>query len=151
MQAGKQGERRARRSYSYRNLDVWQQAQELALEVVNLAKRQGNTPVLRVILPQMLASASSVGANIAEGHGRYTPAAYRSHLLIARGSVCETDSWLDLLKRAGYLDAHVEAQLRRRCESLLALLTAKVRELDELVRDRKGRAVREEREEYILE
>ena len=45
----------------------------------------------------MMRSAGSVPANIAEGYGRYSQAAYRSHLSIARGSLFETQSWIDLL------------------------------------------------------
>ncbi|MGB6836934.1 MAG: four helix bundle protein [Dehalococcoidia bacterium] len=137
--------------YSFRKLDVWQLAQELALDVIEAAAALPSTPATSVLARQFIASASSVGANIAEGHGRYSVAAYRNHLLIARGSACETDSWLDLLKRGGYLDAETEDRLHRKCDSLVAILTAKIRQLDEIERKRKGKAVRQEPEEYLVE
>lgn len=137
--------------YSFRKLDVWQLAQELALDVIEAAAALPSTSATTVLARQLIASASSVGANIAEGHGRYSVAAYRNHLLIARGSACETDSWLDLLKRGGYLDAETEGRLHSKCDSLVAILTAKIRQLDEIERKRKGKAVRQEPEEYLVE
>lgn len=139
------------RQYSFRKLDVWQLAQGLALDVIQTVAALPSTPATSVLARQIIASASSVGANIAEGHGRYSVAAYRNHLLIARGSACETDSWLDLLKRGGCLDAETEGRLHRKCDSLVAILTAKVHQLDEIERKRKAKAVRQESEEYLAE
>ncbi|MHB8516654.1 MAG: four helix bundle protein, partial [Dehalococcoidia bacterium] len=54
------------------------------------------------------------------------------YLLIARGSACETDSWLDLLRRQSFIDAGLEGRLHRSCVELVAMLTSKVRELSKL-------------------
>ena len=77
---------RQRSSYNYRNLVVWRQAQDLALEVIKVAGRLPNTGAAAVLARQLVASAASIGANIAEGHGRFSLAAYRNHLSIAKGS-----------------------------------------------------------------
>ena len=84
-----------RGAYSYRNLDLWQRAQELALGVVKMSESLPRSEAARSIARQVVSSSGSVAANIAEGHGRYSVAAYRNHLSIARGSVAETDSWVD--------------------------------------------------------
>ena len=73
-----------------------------------------------------MASAASIGANIAEGHGRYAVGAYRNHLSIARGSACETDGWLDLLHRAGYIDEEMESRLHALCMEVVKLLTTRM-------------------------
>src|SRR3972149_7558503 len=88
-------------SYTYRNLDLWQRAQELAVRVIKLTERFPSTAAASGLARQIVGSAASIGANIAEGHGRYSYAAYRQHLSIAKGSASETDSWLDLLSRLG--------------------------------------------------
>src|SRR3990172_5484542 len=97
--------------YSFRNLVLWQKAQALTLEVARVVERLPRSGLAGVIGPQILASASSIGANVAEGHGRFTPGAHKNHLSIAKGSACETDGWLDLLHRAGYIDSEAEGRL----------------------------------------
>ena len=141
---------RQRSSYNYRNLVVWRQAQDLALEVIKVAGRLPNTGAAAVLARQLVASAASIGANIAEGHGRFSLAAYRNHLSIAKGSACETDSWLDLLRRAAYIDDELEARLHGECLALIGSLTIKIRDLETKERgQREAKAVREDQEAYL--
>ncbi len=79
---------------------------------------------------QIIRSVGSVGANIAEGHGRYTLGAYKNHLSIAKGSACETDSWIDLLRRIGFISSEVGHELHGKLVSLIAVLTSKIRYLE---------------------
>jgi four helix bundle protein len=128
--------------YSYRNLLLWQQAQDLALAVVKLAAALPRDNAAQVIARQIISSAASVSANIAEGHGRFTLAAHRKHLSIAKGSACETDGWLDLLP-AGYAEASLEGTLHDQCEEVIRMLTAKIVQLDRMERTVKAPGVRE--------
>ena len=135
--------------YSYRNLILWQKAQELTLEIVRLAGVLPNDRVAPILSRQIVRSASSIAANIAEGHGRFTYAAHRNHLSIAKGSACETDGWLDLLRRSGYVDADAEGRLHSVCEELIRMLTAKIIDLEK--REKSAKKVRDEHAEYIAE
>jgi four helix bundle protein len=98
-------------TYTHRNLIVWQRSQELAHRIIQLTRRMPQSWANAVLVRQIISSATSVGANIAEGHGRYTPGAHRNHLLIARGSLAETDSWLDQLRRGEHITTVEEASL----------------------------------------
>ena len=111
--------------YTYRNLMMWDRAQQLALEVIKIVQRLPDTWGNAVIARQIIASATSIGANIAEGHARYTPGAHRNHLSIAKGSTAETDSWLDLLRRSGHLSVAEEARLHAECQEIMAMLTTR--------------------------
>jgi four helix bundle protein len=113
------------KGYTHRNLILWNRAQQLALDVITIARRMPNTWSNAVIARQIIASATSIGANIAEGHGRYTPGTHRNHLAIAKGSTAETDRWLDLLRRSGYLSEEDEARLHSECQEIAAMLTSK--------------------------
>lgn len=135
--------------YSYRNLIVWQRAQELALAIIRLVQHVPQSWANAVLVRQIVSSATSIGANIAEGHGRYTPGAHRNHLSIAKGSAAETDSWLDLFRRSGWLSAEDETPLHRECVEIMAMLTSKIRELERLERDSNGR-LQELRSPYHL-
>jgi four helix bundle protein len=116
--------------YSFCNLDVWQDSQALAAEVIGLLKALRKDVATTEISKQLVRSAGSAPANIAEGHGRFSEGAYRNHLLIARGSLAETASWLDLLRRCDYLDRQTEEALSERTSSLIGRLGAKARTLD---------------------
>jgi four helix bundle protein len=116
--------------YSYRTLILWQRAQELAYETIQVTKRLPNTWASAVIARQVIASATSIAADIAEGHGRFSLGAYRNHLSIAHGSAAETDSWLDLLRCEGALTEHKEQHLHEQCRQLLGMLTTKINALE---------------------
>ena len=134
--------------YSHRNLDLWRRAQELAVDVVRLSETLPPSPAGPVLARQIVRSAASVGANIAEGHGRFSLAAYRNHLSIAKGSAAETDSWLDLLSRLGYISVETEERLHSQCLVILGALTRRMRALDARLGGPARPGAREERSVY---
>jgi four helix bundle protein len=78
---------------SFENLIVWQKAHQLFLDVVRDVDTFSPNTALRVIANQLLRSASSISANIAEGFGRRTGKEYTHYLIVARGSTTETLDW----------------------------------------------------------
>jgi len=133
-------------AYSYRKLILWQQAQDLAQAILELTAQLPASRVSETLARQLIRAAASVPANIAEGHGRFTPAAYRNYLSIAKGSACEVDSWLDLLRRLSLISPSNEAQLHQRCSAIIASLTGRMRDLEKL----SAKTVREEPALYSL-
>ncbi len=79
----------------FRSLKVWQHAQRLAVECARAAKRLS----------------SSVPLNIAEGSARKGSKEFRRFLDIARGSLAEVESALELAKDLEYMDAADYARL----------------------------------------
>jgi four helix bundle protein len=123
---------------------LWVKAQEFAAEVAEVIDGLPHNRSADILGGQLLRSASSISANIAEGYGRYSQAAYRNHLSIARGSAYETESWLDLLDRRNYLPKGRSARLLARCDELQRLLTLRMKSLSA----GKTYAVKEEAAEY---
>lgn len=119
------------RDYSYRNLILWQRSQDLAFKIIQITQRMPNGWANAVIARQIIASATSVSANIAEGHGRFSFGAHRNHLSIAKGSSAETDSRLDMLRRLGVLSAEEEYQLHDECNWIMNSLKSKIRDLEQ--------------------
>lgn len=136
------------KEYNHRNLIVWQRAQELAHQMIQLTKRLPNRWANAVLARQIISAATSIGANIAEGHGRFTPGAHKNHLSIAKGSAAETDSWLDSICREGYLSRE-EAPLHKECMEIMAMLTSKIIDLERLDQ-LASKKLRETSEEYDL-
>jgi four helix bundle protein len=130
---------------------LWQKAQELALAVIRVVAGLPRDNAAQIIGRQLVASAGSIGANVAEGHGRFSLAAHRNHLSIAKGSACETDGWLDLLSRAGYVGADTEGKLHGDCVEIIRMLTAKILDLERRERSGKPLGVREHASVYAAD
>ncbi len=89
---------------NFKELVVWQKAMDLAAEVYRLAKKLPKEERY-ALADQLRRSASAIPSNIAEGFGRETSKDYANFLVIARGSVFETETHLLLCVRVHYLAA----------------------------------------------
>jgi four helix bundle protein len=95
---------------AYRDLRVWNEAYELAVEIYKITKdfpdheRYGLTS-------QMRRASVSVPANIAEGYGRKHPKEYNQFISIALGSCNELEVYLLLSKDLGYIDETAKNRL----------------------------------------
>ncbi|MBP8252406.1 MAG: four helix bundle protein [Herpetosiphon sp.] len=135
--------------YSYRNLIVWQKAQDLVVDVVKLVENAPKTWANAVIVRQIVSSATSISANIAEGHGRYASGAHRNHLSIARGSAAETDSWANTIMRLDWITVDEEQQLHKQCNEIIAILSSKMIKLEQ--EHNKNRTISDQSAEYNVE
>ena len=87
----------------YRELIVWQKAMELVEIVYRLMKVFPADERFR-LCDQLNRAVVSIPSNIAEGNGRESKAEYARFLGIARGSLYETETQLEIAKRLGYVD-----------------------------------------------
>ncbi len=85
---------------SYRDLTVWQRSMTLA-ELVYAATSQFPKSELYGLVSQMRRAAISIPSNIAEGHSRISTGGYVQFLGIARGSLAELETQIELAKRLG--------------------------------------------------
>ena len=109
---------------SYRDLDVWQLAMDIVVEIYRVTKmfpsdeRFGLTSQLR-------RAAVSIPSNIAEGHSRLGAGEYRRFVSIARGSVGEVETQLAVAARldlsTAELTASLDLQLGRLSKMLFSL------------------------------
>jgi four helix bundle protein len=79
----------------FEELDVYKLAESLANQVWEIVKKWDSF-TKDTMGKQIVRSADSVCANIAEGRGRYNDQDNRRFVKIARGSLYETISWLRL-------------------------------------------------------
>ncbi|HKS92045.1 MAG TPA: four helix bundle protein [Tepidiformaceae bacterium] len=87
---------------SHRDLAVWQKVMALAEESYRLAARFPESERFG-LWSQLTRCATSVPANIAEGHGRFGSREFANFLSIARGSLSELETHLELAVRLGYI------------------------------------------------
>ena len=93
---------------SYRDLEVWQLAMELAHLAYDCTNR---FPAIEryVLLPQVRRAALSVPGNIAEGRGREHTGDFLNFISTSRGSVQELETYLLFANQRHYLtDAEIQ-------------------------------------------
>jgi len=110
----------------YRDLIVWQKAMEL-VEIVYQLMRDFPTDERFRLCDQLGRSVISIPSNIAEGNGRESKSEYARFLGIARGSLYETETQLEIARRLGYIDnlsptTELTSSIRRMLSSLISKL-----------------------------
>jgi four helix bundle protein len=76
---------------------------------------------------QLVRSADSISANIAEGYGRYFYKESKQFYFYSRGSIQETKSWLSKCKRRNIIDVDKCDKLLAKAEKILAMLNAYIK------------------------
>jgi four helix bundle protein len=108
---------------SHRDLVVWQKAMDLAVDVYRLTQGFPKSEMYG-LTGQIRRAAASVPANIAEGHARGTTKDYTHFLSIAKGSLMETETFLMLSVRLGYLTEEASASTLALITEISKMLTA---------------------------
>ena len=109
---------------SIRDLNVYQMAYQLAIEIFELTKAFPREETYS-LTDQLRRSSRSVASNIREGYGkrRYEQLFVR-HLNDALGSSEETRTWLAFSRDAKYLNSEQYSQLEERYAEVSAMLYA---------------------------
>jgi four helix bundle protein len=129
----------------FRGLIVWQKPQDFAVESLRLIRELHLDRPGEAIGLQFVRAATSVAANIAEGFGRYSDGAYRNHLSVARGSLFEAESWLDLMVKSGYLSSESASPLLQQSYEIARILSSMMKSLGT-----RRSAIREDGADYTV-
>ena len=116
---------------NFRSIALWKESQSFAERVAEVVIRLTRDRATDAIASQLMRAPGSIPANVAEGYGRFSQAAYRHHLSIARGSAFEAESWIDLLYRRHYLSDDLAGELLTQCSKVESMITTRMRELGE--------------------
>ena len=87
---------------SHRDLVVWNKAMDMVVQVYQLSGQFPASEAYR-LTSQITRAAASVPANIAEGNARGSARDYAHFLSISKGSLMETETFLFLAVRLGYV------------------------------------------------
>jgi len=79
------------------------------------------------LVSQINRSAVSIPSNIAEGKGRGSDKEFRQFLYVARGSLCELRTQLELSRRLGYMKS--DRELRDKVVELESMINALITKL----------------------
>lgn len=107
---------------THKNLDVWNGAMDLAVEVYSITGRFPKEEMFG-LASQIRRAAVSIPSNIAEGAARNSRKEYIQFLYVALGSVAELETQLLLARRLKFIvDTNVLGQVERVRQLLLGLL-----------------------------
>lgn len=113
----------------FRNLNVWQRAYQLTLDVYKATKRFPKEE-LYGLTSQVRRSAASIPANIAEGCGRNGDAEFGRFLHIAMGSASELEFHLLLARDLDFLDESEHGSLSTQTIEVKRMLSALILKLN---------------------
>lgn len=115
---------------NFENLRVYQLSEQLADEIWGIVSKW---PILArdTVGKQIIRSADSIGANIAEGTGRGSFQDNRRFVRTARGSLYETQHWLRRAFRRSLLTDEQVKVLKPMVDSLSPMLNAYLRSIGE--------------------
>lgn len=108
---------------------VYGKSKDFALQIVRLYKKLTKEENEFVISKQILRSATSIGANTAEGLFGESRIDFAHKLNIAVKEAAETWFWLDILKGAEYISKEEWLELATPLHEIIAMMVASIKTL----------------------
>jgi four helix bundle protein len=113
---------------SYRDLIVWQKGMDLVVEVYRLTRGFPDTERFG-LATQLQRCACAIPSNLAEGHERRSRGDFRRHVSIARGSLAEVETQLEVARRIGIASDQMVLPISALAGEVGRMLTAMLRSL----------------------
>ena len=107
---------------SFKDLRVWQGAKELSVEIYTLTSTGKFTKDFG-LREQIQRASISIPSNIAEGYERNSNKDFIRFLLIAKGSLSELRTQLEIAYEIGYIKKDKFESLDENCKKLGAMMT----------------------------
>lgn len=106
---------------SYKELKVWQRSKELAVCIYTCTNNFPKEEIY-TLTAQLRRSAISVPSNIAEGWARGSSKDYSRHLMIARGSLMELETQIEIAYELEFIDKPTYSAIIRNVEEIGKML-----------------------------
>ena len=119
---------------SYRDLQVWQRAMDLAVACYDVTRDFPKSETYGMA-SQIRRASVSIPANIAEGFGRDSTGNFVSFLRVSQGSLKELETHLLLSIRVGLSEQQSVDPLLQQCDELGRMLRAYIRSIQRSVED----------------
>jgi four helix bundle protein len=113
---------------TYKDLIVWQRSIDFVEKIYKLTD---NLPTKECfgLISQMRRAAVSIPSNIAEGYGRQSTGNYAQFLSIARGSLFELETQIEICIRLKYIHEEDSAKLTAESVEISKMLTSLISKL----------------------
>jgi four helix bundle protein len=112
----------------FQDLEVWQKAQKLVLEIYRLTNSFPRHEQFGIV-SQLRRAAYSIPGNLAEGYGRRSTKEFLQFVAFANGSAEELRYFLILSKDLRYISPQDDARLRGEIAGIVQMMAALARSL----------------------
>lgn len=111
--------------------DIRERTLRFSINVIDFCKSLSRDEINRVLVTQLIRSATSIGANLEEAIGSRTRPEFINSTNIAKKEARETYYWLKLLNEISAAEAKMKiAELMLEINEIIAILTSSVRKLE---------------------
>lgn len=108
-----------------------EKSKDFAVNIVNLCKYIKETKRESVLTNQLLRSGTSIGANIHESKYAHGTADFIAKMQIALKECYESEYWLELLNRTGYIPTEQYKPLQNECGAIRRMLISSINTVKE--------------------
>ena len=106
-------------------------AKDFAVEIINMCKLIKEIKRESVLTNQLMHSGTSIGANIHESKYAHGTADFISKMQIALKECYESEYWLELLNRTGYIDDEQYKKIINDCGQIRRMLISSINTVKE--------------------
>ena len=106
-------------------------AKDFAVEIINMCKLIKEIKRESVLTNQLMRSGTSIGANIHESKYAHGTADFISKMQIALKECYESEYWLELLNRTGYIDDEQYKKIINDCGQIRRMLISSINTVKE--------------------
>ena len=106
-------------------------AKDFAVEIINMCKNLKEAKRESVLTNQLMRSGTSIGANIHESKYAHGTADFISKMQISLKECYESEYWLELLNRTGYIDDEKYKKILNDCGQIRKMLISSINTVKE--------------------
>ena len=108
--------------FGYEDLKVWNMAVDFAVKVIELVENFETDRKHYRLFDQIEASSTSISMNLAEGKGRYSKKEFIHFSYIARGSLYETMTLLEIFGRKKWISTDKYTRLEEDAKEIASMI-----------------------------
>jgi four helix bundle protein len=117
-------------SLGYEDLVVWNRAVDFVVQVIDAVENISTDRKHFRLLEQIEASSTSIAMNLAEGKGRFSQKEFIQYCYIARGSLYETITLLEIFKRKNWISEETFSSLKSEGIEIVSMIKGLINAID---------------------